>query len=46
MSASPPVREAWQANVRVNQVLLEHLTPEMLEAQTPGGGRGGGSERL
>jgi uncharacterized damage-inducible protein DinB len=38
MSVSPTVRDAWEANARVNGVLLEHLTPEMLEAQTPGGG--------
>ena len=38
MSISPAVRDAWAANVRVNEVLLAHLTPEMLAAQTPGGG--------
>lgn len=38
MSVSPSVREAWRANARVNNVLLTHLTPEMLGAQTPGGG--------
>lgn len=38
MSVSPSVRDAWRANIRVNEVLLSHLTPEMLEAQTPGGG--------
>lgn len=38
MSVSPAVRAAWEANTRVNGVLLAHLTPEMLEAQTPGGG--------
>lgn len=38
MSVSPAVRDAWTSNVRVNRVLLDHLTPEMLEAQTPGGG--------
>ena len=38
MSVSSSVREAWEANTRVNGVLLAHLTPEMLEAQTPGGG--------
>lgn len=38
MSVSPTVREAWQANIRVNQVLLDHLTPKMMDAQTPGGG--------
>lgn len=38
MSVSPSVREAWRANARVNDVLLTHLTPEMLAAGTPGGG--------
>lgn len=38
MSVSQTVKEAWQANEQVNKVLLEHLTPEMLKAQTPGGG--------
>lgn len=38
MSVSASVKEAWRANGRVNRALLEHLTPEMLEAQTPGGG--------
>lgn len=38
MSVSPSVRGAWAANARVNEVLLAHLTPEMLAAQTPGGG--------
>ena len=33
-----PVQTAWQANLKVNQVLLEHLTPDMLGARTPGGG--------
>lgn len=32
------VREAWQANSRVNAALLGHLTPEMLSAPTPGDG--------
>lgn len=32
------VQTAWQANLRVNEVLLGHLTPEMLDARTPGGG--------
>ncbi len=32
------VQTAWQANLKVNQILLEHLTPEMLNARTPGGG--------
>lgn len=38
MSVSPSVRDAWAANTRANAVLLSHLTPEMLGAQTPGGG--------
>ena len=33
-----PVQTAWRANLRVNQMLLEHLTPDMLTARTPGGG--------
>ena len=33
-----PVKTAWQANLKVNQILLGHLTPEMLRARTPGGG--------
>ena len=32
------VAEAWRANTRVNRELLNHLTEEMLGAQTPGGG--------
>lgn len=32
------VKEAWLVNDEVNSVLLEHLTPKMIEAQTPGGG--------
>lgn len=32
------VQTAWQANLKVNMALLNHLTPEMLEARTPGGG--------
>ena len=35
---SDSVKEAWQANGRVNNVLLEHLTSDMVAAQTPGGG--------
>jgi uncharacterized damage-inducible protein DinB len=38
MSIHKTVKEAWKANDRVNEVLLEHLTPDMLNAQTPGGG--------
>lgn len=32
------VQTAWQANLKVNMALLNHLTPEMLDARTPGGG--------
>jgi len=32
------VQRAWSRNLAVNRVLLEHLTPEMLAATTPGGG--------
>ncbi len=35
---SPEIAFAWNTNNAVNAVLLEHLTPEMLEAGTPGGG--------
>jgi uncharacterized damage-inducible protein DinB len=35
MVISEGVREAWQANDSVNKVLLEYLTPDMLEVQTP-----------
>jgi uncharacterized damage-inducible protein DinB len=35
---SSAVKEAWQANLRVNMVLLNHLTPDMLITQTPAGG--------
>lgn len=38
MSVSPSVRAAWQANLRINRALLDHLEPELLSAQTPGGG--------
>ncbi len=38
MSLSPSVKKAWQANTRINRTLLEHLTPDMVTAQTPGGG--------
>lgn len=38
MSLSSSVKEAWQVNGRVNGALLEHLTPDMVHAQTPGGG--------
>ena len=29
---------AWSANAAINDILLKHLTPAMLEATTPGGG--------
>lgn len=32
------VESAWQTNLKVNLVLLDHLTPEMLSARTPGDG--------
>ena len=32
------ITSAWQANAAINDVLLDHLTPEMLEAGTPGAG--------
>lgn len=35
---SQSVKEAWQINIRINRSVLEHLTPEMVEAKTPGGG--------
>ncbi len=35
---SPEIEFAWNTNNAVNAVLLEHLTPDMLEAGTPGGG--------
>jgi uncharacterized damage-inducible protein DinB len=38
MPINETVREAWEANDKVNKVLLEHLTLDMLNAQTPGGG--------
>jgi uncharacterized damage-inducible protein DinB len=38
VSVTQTVKEAWEANNKVNKVLLEHLTPNMLNAQTPGGG--------
>jgi uncharacterized damage-inducible protein DinB len=38
MPITQTVKEAWEANDKVNKVLLEHLTPDMLQAQTPGGG--------
>ncbi len=38
MALNQTVKESWEANEQVNKVLLEHLRPEMLKAQTPGGG--------
>jgi uncharacterized damage-inducible protein DinB len=38
MLVTQNVREAWQANEKVNKLLLEHLTHDMLNAQTPGSG--------
>ena len=35
---SPSVKEAWKINTRINRLVLKHLTPEMVEAKTPGGG--------
>lgn len=35
---SPEIEHAWNTNNAVNAVLLDHLTPEMLEAGTPSGG--------
>jgi uncharacterized damage-inducible protein DinB len=35
---NPDILHAWQTNQAVNEVLLAHLTPQMLEAGTPGGG--------
>ena len=32
------VQTAWQANLKVNRTLVDHLHPEMLKARTPGGG--------
>jgi len=32
------VKEAWLANQKVNLVLLQHLTRDMLECETPAGG--------
>ncbi|HEX7022110.1 MAG TPA: DinB family protein [Trueperaceae bacterium] len=38
MNINQTIEDAWRANARANRVLLEHLTPEMLAAKTPGGG--------
>ncbi len=32
------VKTAWQTNLNINLVVVDHLTPEMLDARTPGGG--------
>ena len=36
MRVSECVVEAWQINEGMNQILIEHLTPEMLAVQAPG----------
>jgi uncharacterized damage-inducible protein DinB len=38
MSIDTSVKEAWAANEKMNKILLEHLTNDMLSSQTPGGG--------
>ncbi len=38
MAISQSVLDCWQANDQVNANLLEHLSQEMMSAQTPGGG--------
>lgn len=38
MAISASVRELWHANDKVNHNLLQHLTQDMMLAQTPGGG--------
>ena len=38
MALSASVRELWQVNNQINSNLLDHLTQEMMSAQTPGGG--------
>ncbi|MEZ4630684.1 MAG: DinB family protein [Deinococcales bacterium] len=35
---SDGVKEAWQINSRINKVIIDHLSPEMVHARTPGGG--------
>lgn len=37
-NVSDSIVKAWEANGRVNRVLLEHLEPRMLAARSPGGG--------
>jgi uncharacterized damage-inducible protein DinB len=38
MAVSQSTKESWKINEQMNKVLLDHLTSEMLLAQTPGGG--------
>ena len=38
MQLAPTITDSWNANNAVNNALLEHLTPAMLEPQTPGEG--------
>jgi uncharacterized damage-inducible protein DinB len=38
MSISKGVKEAWKVNTKVNKAIVDHLTPEMVHARTPGGG--------
>lgn len=38
MAISEATKESWLINDKVNKVLLGHLTPDMIEAKTPGGG--------
>jgi uncharacterized damage-inducible protein DinB len=35
---SPSVKEAWEINSTINQKVLDHLTQDMMNARTPGGG--------
>lgn len=38
MPLSTVVAQAWEADRRVTRALIDHLTPAMLDARTPGGG--------
>ncbi|MEM7738448.1 MAG: DinB family protein [Deinococcota bacterium] len=38
MAVTETVHTAWQANQKVNLLLLQHLDEDMLKAVTPGGG--------
>lgn len=38
MSYSISLQRAWSRNLAVNRALIEHLTPAMLSATSPGGG--------